>query len=339
MTALLTPHHTPDHAPHHVSGAIITRPYANDDDFWRVRSLAIETLATTPPDFNWDIRHWDGERFHNADLRWKPEWSERARLWETVGGKLVGVAHADGGGSFCLQLHPDYRQIEEEMLAWAEEQLALPTADGRLREVSIAVYDYDSPRLRILASRGYGDTGHTLVHRRLRLGGKRLPEPERIAGYTLRSTRPRDRADCRRVAEVLNASFNRTFHSEQEFYNFSTQSPSYLDELNLVAEAADGSFAALVGCTVDTANRYGIFEPVCTHPGHRRKGLARSLMFEGLQRMQAQGAEVVSVGTGDSPEANQFYDTLGFTEAYMGRIWRKQFRCEVIDYDHQPGRK
>lgn len=325
MSTVLQPHQAYDAVTHHAVAAIRSRPFAGEEDFWHVRQLLIRTHMITPPGFNWEIRRWDGGRYHNAEAALDPAWAAHIRLWETASGKLVGMAHADGGSDICLQLHPDYRQIEEEMLAWAEDQLALPTADGRLREVSIAVYDYDSPRRRLVTGRGYVDTGHTMVHRRLRFGGKRLPEPQRVAGYTLRSTRPRDRADCRRVAEILNASFNRTFHSEQEFYNFSTQSPAYQDELNLVAEAADGNFAALVGCTVDAANRFGIFEPVCTHPDHRRKGLARSLMFEGLRRMQAQGAEVVSVSTGDSPAANRLYEAVGFTEAYTGRIWRKQF--------------
>lgn len=129
--------------------------------------------------------------------------------------------------------------------------------------------------------------------------------------------------DCRGIAALLNAAFNRTFHSAPEFYTFSTRSPSYQDELNLVAEAADGSFAALAGCTVDQMNRFGIVEPVCTHPDHRRKGLAARLILEGLRRMKRQGVEVAGVDTGESPAANQLYEAAGFTEAYFGRFYRK----------------
>lgn len=309
--------------PHHVAGPIVARPAASEDDFWRVRRLLIETHTITPPGFNWEIRRWDGGRFHDADPTWPPVGSEKIRLWETAGGRLVGAAHVDGGSEIALQLHPDYRQIEEEMIGWAEEQLGAPAPDGTQREVILMVFDYDTPRRRILARRGWGDTDHTWVTRRLRFGAKVLPEVEPVAGYALRATRPGDMDDCRGIAALLNAAFNRDFHNAQEFYTFSTRSPSYQDELNLVAEAAGGSFAALVGCTVDQTNRFGIVEPVCTHPDHRRKGLAARLILEGLRRMQRQGVETVGVDTGESPAANQLYEAAGFTEAYFGRFYRK----------------
>jgi GNAT superfamily N-acetyltransferase len=144
-------------------------------------------------------------------------------------------------------------------------------------------------------------------------------------GYTLRSTRPNDEDDCQRVADLLNAAFNRTFHTAKEFCMFATHSPSFRHDLNLVAEAPIGSFAALVGVTYDEANCRGIFEPVCTHPDHRRKGLARALMVEGLHRLKALGATDVYVETGDAVPANELYDAVGFAEAYRGHVWRKMF--------------
>ena len=39
--------------------------------------------------------------------------------------------------------------------------------------------------------------------------------------------------------------------------------------------------------------------PVCTHPDHRRLGMAASLMREGLLRLRSTGAIDVTVDTGD----------------------------------------
>ena len=94
---------------------------------------------------------------------------------------------------------------------------------------------------------------------------------------------------------------------------------------NLVAEAGDGSFAAYGGLTFDEANRRGIVEPVCTHPAHRRRGLAKALIRERLRRLQHLGVTNVYVDTGDMVPANRLYESVGFTEAYPSYAWRKSW--------------
>jgi len=78
-----------------------------------------------------------------------------------------------------------------------------------------------------------------------------------------------------------------------------------------------------VGLTWDPANRRGIFEPVCTHPDHRRRGLALALMRGGLLRLRALEAAGAYVESGSGEPANALYDAVGFTEAYLGHYWRK----------------
>jgi ribosomal protein S18 acetylase RimI-like enzyme len=51
-----------------------------------------------------------------------------------------------------------------------------------------------------------------------------------------------------------------------------------------------GSVAAHVGLTYEAVNRHAIVEPVATHPDHRRLGLARALLAEGLPRLATRGA-------------------------------------------------
>lgn len=299
-----------------------SRPYRDDADFWRIRQLCLDTYPITPIGWNWEIRRWEGQRFHGEDPAPDPRWPEWIRLWETAGGRLVGVANPEGRlGEGFLQLHPDYRHLEEEMVAWAEEHLAGPGKEGG-RRLSIYVHDYDTPRRRLLRERGYAEGAEWGMIRRLRLGAQSLPVPEMAAGYTLRETRP-DPADDQAVADILNASFGRTIHTAAEFRGFTATAPSYRRDLDLVAEAPGGGFGACVGITWDPPNRRGIFEPVCTHPDHRRRGLALTLMREGLRRLRALGATDAYVETGDMGPANGLYDATGFTEAYLGHYWER----------------
>ncbi len=56
--------------------------------------------------------------------------------------------------------------------------------------------------------------------RHVRLGAQPIPTPVVPAGYTLRTTDSDDMADCQRIADLLNAAFNRNFHNALEFHHF-----------------------------------------------------------------------------------------------------------------------
>ena len=111
--------------------AITSRPYRDDADFWRVRRLCLDTHRVTPVGWNWEIRRWEGQRFHDAHPAPNPHWPVWIRLWETTDGCLVGVAHPEVRlGEAFLQLDPDYRHLEAEMVAWCEENLRAPGRGG-----------------------------------------------------------------------------------------------------------------------------------------------------------------------------------------------------------------
>ncbi|MCO6451110.1 MAG: GNAT family N-acetyltransferase [Caldilineales bacterium] len=295
---------------------------AGDADFWRMRELLIATASVTPIGFNWDVRRLDGKRFYSADPADNRLQRRPIQLWETGEGQLVGYLLAEGADDAHLQVHPDYRHLEAEMIGWAVENLSVSSETGQ-RQLEIYVMEYDALRQRLLAERGFEKMNYGGMIRRLRLGEQPLDESTLAAGYTLRTTNPEDISDCQRIADLLNAAFRRDFHNAAEYQNFARLAPSFVPDLDLVAVAPDDSFAAYVAIPYDEGNRRGIFEPVCTHPDHQRRGLAKALMQEGLLRLRALGAIDVTVDTGDMIPANSLYDSLGFTEAYKGYAWRK----------------
>jgi ribosomal protein S18 acetylase RimI-like enzyme len=77
--------------------------------------------------------------------------------------------------------------------------------------------------------------------------------------------------------------------------------------------------------TFEPTNRSGVFEPVCTHPDHQRRGLARALMLEGMRRLRDLGTLTACVDTGDMEPANALYRVCGFTEEYRGRWFEQTF--------------
>lgn len=291
------------------------REYASEADWWAVRGLLLRTQASTPVGWNWDIRHWDGARFHRDEREGSPTIQNGMGLWED-NNRLVAAVHCEAGGDAFLELDPDYRWLQQEMLDWAEVHLARATAGHRRLEVY--AHDYDLTRRALFGQRGYTilDAGGWV---RLIRFGSALVSPEPLPRpYVLATTSDASaQQDAERMAVLLNAAFGRTLHTAAEYLHF-MGSPSFSHELSLVSLAPDGSFAAHVGVTFDEVNRFGIFEPVCTHPLHTRKGLARALVLEGMRRLQERGACSASVETGEAEPANALYRACGFTEEYRG---------------------
>ena len=302
---------------------ISNRSIRNGEDFQRIRDLLVTTHSISPPGFNWEVRRWDGMRFYNPSPDWDSALETRVQLWESSDDQLLGAVIDEGHGDTHLQVHPRYRHdIEEDMLAWAEEHLA-PRGTEAGRPFTVAAFEYDRHRRLLLEKRGYEklDAGGTFYL--LRFGLQTMPERQIAESYRLRETRPGNVDDAQRIADLVNAAFNRDFHCAEEHLVFSSHAASFRHDLDLVAEAPDGSFAAYVGLPYDNANRYAIFEPVCTHPDHLRKGLAQTLMWEALRRAKALGAVIASTETGRAVAANRLYESIGFTETYEMSLWHR----------------
>jgi len=298
---------------------IVGRRLRSDADWWRLRGLLSELGALTPPGFAWNVRRLDGRRFSTVN----PVSLPAVQLWETRDGRLVAAICDESPGEAHLQVHPGFRVVEPELIGWAEHALSEPAGDATRHRLELPVGENDELRLGLLRERGYEETPSCGATYRLLLGRRASPRRRLYGGYVLRNTQPTDPLDCRQIAGLLNAAFSRTFHTPEEYATFARLAPSFRADLDLVAVAPDGTFAAYVGASYDEAGRRGILEPVCTAPGHRRRGLARALIEEGLCRLEARGAVDAVVETGSGAAANALYAGLGLTESYRATTWRR----------------
>jgi GNAT superfamily N-acetyltransferase len=96
-----------------------------------------------------------------------------------------------------------------------------------------------------------------------------------------------------------------------------TASPGYRPELDLVAVAPDGTFAAYGLGWLAADSSSVLFEPVGTDPDHARRGLARALGAQLLRVARDLGATQAAVGPrGDDsyPVPRRLYTGLGLRE-------------------------
>ena len=140
-------------------------------------------------------------------------------------------------------------------------------------------------------------------------------------GYVLRALRgPRD---IPARVEVHRAAFAPS-RMTVEKYAIAVAQDHYAYELDIVLEAADGSFAAAATCWADPVGSIGEFEPVGVHPDHQRRGLGRVIMRHGLRLMRAAGlrdAIVFSLRSNAPSEA--LYRSAGFHEVALHRRFTK----------------
>ena len=302
--------------------SITDRPLCGWTDVLAVREFLIDIYAETGlTGRTWETRRWEGRFWHDepdavAARLASPDGD--IRIWESDG-TIVGVAHPESPGEAHLQTRPHDAALEGEMLEWAET--VLPVTDDRSQRslTSFAVAE-DGERRSLFRSRGYERQPWHLVQRWRTLDDD-LPRPAPGTGYGLRSLRAGDNRDASALAGVINAAFGHSFGAE-ELLNFE-HAPSFVADLQIVAVNDQDRIVAHAGVNLDRRNRLAIVEPVCTHPDHRRAGLARACMAEGLARAKAAGATDATVSTGHDNPSNRIYEQLGFDEVEVVEAWTK----------------
>ena len=159
-------------------------------------------------------------------------------------------------------------------------------------------YTNDRERITVLEARGCrrvaGDS-YVLNHQLL---DRVLPPAPSAVGWLVREVQQAEIAE--RVSihqEVWHPS-----RITRSAYRRLREAPGYRPDLDLVAVAPDGEFAAYCICWSDPISRSGEFEPVGTRAPYRGQGYGLAVVTEGLRRQRALGATssiVFSLGTAE----------------------------------------
>ncbi|WP_433697384.1 GNAT family N-acetyltransferase [Nocardiopsis sp. CA-288880] len=289
-----------------------------------MQGLAQRVTAVRPDLVNSDASFgelaWNWGRGHAAvGASW------RRRLWFS-GGELVawGWAHlprrvelSDGSVKdvtstyLAYQVHPDHAGLVDEVIDWYDttaaglERSVLPgAADGfALRRWTEHGYVTDPASL--------GDTGDWTQLNVRDLAD--VEQPALPAGYRFRT------ADEAGPEAVVRAHLDAWAPSAYtvEGYRGVRQTDGYRGDLHLLVEAPDGTMAASAVMWLDEANRTVEFEPVGTHPDHRRLGLGRAMLLHGMLLARTAGAvqaTVACLGAPGRPGARGLYYSVGFRE-------------------------
>jgi mycothiol synthase len=265
---------------------------------------------------------------HRGDLQWwlfytyvPPEiWQSSIHLWmendRLIGWALLSLDDTDFDVYAAPHLRGDPR--EEEMLAWAVEQMS---GHDHIRTVWVA--EDDTVRLCWMEENGFAlEKDHFLYFKHSLVGsldGAPLPE-----GFHLRSSRGEKDARLRSVASYAAFGSSKPFEEYWLRTLRFTQSPVYIPEHEIFVVSPSGEIAAFCIIWTDELNKVGHFEPVGTHPDFQRMGLGKSLLMEGLRRLKFEGMNEADVCTNyDNPAAIRLYESVGFQKIKQLLTYRK----------------
>jgi len=304
----------------------IMRRYQNDDDYWQFRQFLREVLLLNQRhEISWHVARLDYWRWFGIDILGDGQLERDVFIWENSDGRMAAVLNREGAGEAFLQMQPALRSpgLVNEMLATAEAELAVPVAEGR-RKLTVWADWHDDLLHSALQRLGYERKGAPERQHHIRVSA---PAPEAAAppGYTVRAMAEGvDRAArCWCSWKAFHANEPEERYPGGEWYPAIERCPLYRRDLDLVAVAPGGEIASFTTVWYDDATRTAVFEPVGTHPAHRRLGLARAVMCEGLRRAQRLGATLAFVG-GYSPSANALYGGLS-TDYDLSEPWIREW--------------
>jgi mycothiol synthase len=305
------------------------RRYEREDDFWEVRQFLRDVyLRNGRTEHSWQAARLDWWRWHGIMNMGDGNLETDVFLWETPGGDLAAALNSEGRGHAFLQVDPRYRTaaLEEEMVGVAEEHLTgVGTSTGR-PFISVAAQDCDTIRTELLARRGYVRRADGQEIQRVRDLSLPIPEAPLAEGYTIRAMG----ADDEELKKRSWASW-RAFHPDEPDEKYegwswlrnAMHAPMYRRDLDIVAEAPTGEIAAFATVWYDDVTRAAYYEPVGTMPEHRRRGLAKAVIAEGMRRAKEVGALIVTVGGGgeSNPPVEPLYAGMFAKDGVSATGW------------------
>jgi mycothiol synthase len=310
------------------------RPYAGVADLQRILELKrvcatpenlydaptlseLRTLLTPLPQMDAAERPaWEDEQGRVIGDLYRRAMTQRSTmLWKETDGSLVAYAlMAPPSTVLTFQVHPQARGsgLEAQVLAWANAE-AQEQARRRGRTFSLwcRCHESETACRALLEGAGFSP----LPARDLRLVRSLdtpLPVFHLPADFTLRAGVQGE--ELEQYQDLHRAVFD-GISMGLDYH----QSPVYAPDLDLIAVAAAGTFAALCLCELhqlaDSSGEYSVGEigVIGTRPTHQRQGLGRALLLTGMHRLTERGATRVFLETeqAETP-ALHLFTSLGF---------------------------
>ena len=298
---------------------IVMRDFVWAEDFELVHSFLIKLFKLTNKLHNWIPTRFENRKVGPCGTIYQDEEDNEVKIWLDRK-KIVAVTILQESDLY-INTHPDYKFVELEIIQWAEEERKkLKENSVEENTLNIVAIESDSKRISLLEKLGYINTGF-VEYSRIRPLDLPIPDYDLPEGYEVKQLDME--IDFPKYQEVMISVFKYCKNMTEESARIFTKASFYNPELDIVVVAPDGSFAAFCTIRLDSEREIAEIEPVGTHPDHRRLGLAKAVILEGLERLENYQPAIICIpDAAATAGANKLYDSLGFTEKEEVQIWQ-----------------
>lgn len=299
------------------------------DDFELVRNFLIDTFNLTESLLNWIPSRFENRKYGPCGPEYQDEEDQLVKIWEDLDdsnpeaqAKIIAVTILNSSPESYINIHPDYRHLEREIIPVMEEQKKAmgKTDDGEVR-IAFEVPVSNIELTKLLEERGYTNLG-LYSQNRIRPLDLPIPDYQLPDGYSIRHADVVN--DFEKYRTVIGSVFTHCGeHMTEKSVKLYSEASFYHEGLDLVVVAPDGNYAAFTTVRMDPISKIVEFEPVGTHPDKRKLGLAKSIILEGLKRLKKHNPLFICIpGAASNDGAIRLYDSLGFTKEDV-HVWRK----------------
>ncbi len=243
------------------------------------------------------------------------------QLWEGTNEMLIafGILHV----SFCnlyFYVHPKEQDaIESAIISWAlHEMRTIGQQQQKPVTLDVSCRENDLQRLTLLEQHDFVRQEEQTLHMRRSLA-EPVPIPQPPEGFIVR--RYRGSSEVEEYVALHREAFGTANMTVEQRLTI-MDNPDYRPELDIVAVAPDGKFAAFCVCNINrevneqSGHNEGEIGIIGTRPAYRNMGLGRTMLLEGLQRLKACGISTATLGTSSSnANAIRLYESVGFKVA------------------------
>jgi mycothiol synthase len=213
---------------------------------------------------------------------------------------------------------------KSQVVAWGVECIrrANQQRDGPLT-LDASCREDDTERIAWLERHGFVHQPSRSL-RMVRSLNELVPDPQLPPGFVIRHVTGEHQAEA--LVALHRAAFGTQNLTIQDRLSW-MRTPEYDPELDLIAIAPDGVWAACCMCHVSqeenahTGRNECYTDPVATRPLFQRRGLARALLLTGFRLLKQRGVETAVLGTSSENIAmQQAARSVGFCVT-VAKVW------------------